>query len=42
MGKSNFVVEAGKNPKMSTPRTEWSNNRFYDWVKLTILKFYTN
>lgn len=31
MGKSNFVVEAGKNPKLSTPRTQWSNNRFYDW-----------
>lgn len=30
MNKSNFVMEAGKNPKLSTPRTQWSNNRFYD------------
>jgi hypothetical protein len=30
MSKSNFVVEAGKNPKLNTPRTQWSNNRFYD------------
>jgi hypothetical protein len=30
MGKSNFVVEAGKNPKFSTPRTQWSQNRFID------------
>ena len=30
MGNTNFVVEAGKNPKLSTPRTQWSNNRFYD------------
>lgn len=30
MSKSNFVVEAGKNPRMSTPRTQWSNDRFYE------------
>ena len=28
MSKSNYVVQAGKNPKMGTPRTDWPSERF--------------